>query len=248
ELEIASGIDDAASHEREVVVVGGDAFERPQQTRVALAREVVWRERCRLDPLDIPAVKILMAREAEKAAIFVGDSRHARCGQLVARAAKAGAGAMLEPAVTVADRGDLKEIATEGSTAALRATEQVDVPLANALQIRRETIEVDADLARDRDVVRRAARLEGRELEVAHFHRMIDQLVVVRRAVGAEAPWFGTRGGQGGRDAPIAIRDALWRGNVHLARRFGAAFGTEEYRRAVEIAPQGIEVGRANGE
>ena len=189
-----------------------------------------------------------MAREAEQAAIVVGDPRHARRRQLVALAAKTGAGAMLEPAIAVADRGNLKEVAVEGRTAPWRATEQVDVPLANAPQVGREPVQVGVDLAGDRDVVRRAARLEGRHVEIGHFHRMVDQLVVVGRAVGAERPRRGTRARQCGRNAPVAKGGALRRDDLHLARRIGTTFRAEENRRAVEIATEAVEVRRANGE
>jgi hypothetical protein len=73
ELEVAVDVDDAAAHQRQVVVVRRDALERPQLPRVRLAREVVGHERRRLDALHVPAVEVLVAREPEEAAVVVGD-------------------------------------------------------------------------------------------------------------------------------------------------------------------------------
>ncbi len=113
ELEIALGVDEAAAHQRQVVVVRGDALERPQLARVRLAREVVRNERSRLDALDVPRMEVLVAREAEKREVVVVDLCVRRVRQLVAAAQKAGARAMLESAVAVAHRRHLEQVSVE---------------------------------------------------------------------------------------------------------------------------------------
>ena len=67
--------------------------------------------------------------------------------------------------------------------------EQRDLRFANALQVGGQTRHVEPDHAPgDHDVVRHAMRLEGRQCEFAQRDGMIDQLVVVLRAILAEAP------------------------------------------------------------
>ena len=56
--------------------------------------------------------------------------------------------------------------------------------------------------AGDRDLVRDAARAERREREFAHFHRMVEEFVVVRGDVGAES----VRRGAPARASVVATR------------------------------------------
>src|SRR4029079_13262882 len=112
-LEIALVVDEAAAYEREVVVVGGDPFERPELARVALAREIVWHERGGLDALDVPAMEVFVARESEQVEVVVGDVFASAQRQLVAAAKQAGARPVLEAAMSLAYGRDLKQIAVE---------------------------------------------------------------------------------------------------------------------------------------
>ena len=94
---------------------------------------------------------------------------------------------MLEAAVTVADGGDLEEIPVEWRRTRC-GTEQLDLPLADSREIRREAVEVDVDLAGDRDIVRsRRRRRTTSNRKSADFHGMIDELVEVLRSIRAEA-------------------------------------------------------------
>jgi len=115
ESQEAPGVDHAAAGERQVVVVGGDALERPQLPRVVLAGEIGRRESRRPDPLDVPTVKVLVAGEREEAAIAVDDPGDARLRQLIALAHEARARAVLETAIAVADGGNREQIPREGA-------------------------------------------------------------------------------------------------------------------------------------
>ncbi len=104
------------------------------------------------------------------------------------------------------------------------------------------------DVPGDDDVVHGAARLERRVGEVRHLHGVVDQLVVVVRAIAAEAPERGAGRAQRRRHAPPATGLAGRRGDLHLTGRIGAAVGAQEYERAVEVAARGVEVRAADRE
>lgn len=98
----------------------------------------------------------------------------------------------------------------------------------------------------DRDLVRHASHVEARPGEVAGLDRMIEELVVVDGAIGAEAALGRPVARHGGRHPPRRIFVARGCRDVDDARRVLAAFGQQEHRRAVEIAAGGVEVGRAH--
>src|SRR5690349_3346970 len=186
QLEITRVIDDAAANEREIVVIGRHAFEGPELARVAFAREVVRHERRGLDPLYVPAVKIFVARKAEQIEIAVVDLAAAAQWQFVAATNEARARPVLEATVAITDGGDLEQVAIERRTTVRCAAKKIDLPLANAREIAREPLEIRVLLAGNRDLVPHFARGERREREVTHLDRVIDELVVVARAIDAE--------------------------------------------------------------
>ena len=187
-----------------------------------------------------------MARESEKAPVVVRDFRDPGLRQFVALAQQARARAMFEAAVTVADGRDLEQVAVEGRAAVRCAAEKVALPLADAGEVAGEAIEIAAMPAADRDVVLRAAGLERRCGEVAHLDRMIDQLIVVRRVIAAEAGRRAFVAGKRGRHAPRASGVAVGRDDLDLAPAIRAAVRAEEYGRAVEVAARCVEVGGAD--
>jgi hypothetical protein len=139
-----------------------------------------------------------VAREPEKVEVLVVDLGVARVRKLVAPAQEARAGAVLEPAVAVADRRDLEQVAFERCLA-----EKIDLPLADAREVAGEAREVRVVASGDRDLVRDAAGLKADKIEVTGFDRMVDQLVVARGLVSAESSRKRRRARQGGRDFPM---------------------------------------------
>src|SRR5690606_4843398 len=90
---------------------------------------------------------------------------------------------------------------------------------------------------------------EGGRRELAHLHRMVDQLVVVGGLVSTEPPAAGSvapHGGQGGGDSPAPEGGAAWRQDVDAAGLFLAAGDREEDTGAVEEAVARVEMGGAN--
>ena len=126
---------------------------------------------------------------------------------------------MLETAVAVADGGHLEQIAVERRGDLRRAAEEIDLPLADAREIAREPLEIGVLPAGDRDLVAHAARGERGEREIAHLDRMVDQLVVVRRAIAAEAVRRRAVRGQRRRDAPVRVSRRRRANDVERARR-----------------------------
>ncbi len=248
ELEIALVVDEAAAHEREIIVVGGDPFERPELARVAFAREVVRHERGGLDALDVPAMKVFVARESEQVEVAVADGFASLQRQLVAATEQAGARPVLEAAIAFADCRDLEEVSVERCTASRRAAEEIDVPLADACKVAREALEIGARAAGERDFVAHAAGREHGQREVAHLDRVVDERVVALGAIAAEAVRGGAVGFERGRDAPGRVRFRRRRDDVERAGSRFTPLGAQEHARTVEVGARRIEVGGAHGQ
>src|SRR4029453_11904180 len=102
ELEVFVLRNHACAYEREIVVIGGDALEHPEQARVGLASEVAVDERRRTDPLHVPQVEVFVAGQPEKAAITARRGVASRHGQVFARDEEAAGCTVLEAAVASA--------------------------------------------------------------------------------------------------------------------------------------------------
>ena len=84
---------------------------------------------------------------------------------------------MFQAAITFAHRHDEKHIPRHGR----RLAEETDMGFADHAHIAAQAIHVRLLPATEDDVVGHAAGLEGGQGELAHFHRMVHQLVVIRR-------------------------------------------------------------------
>src|SRR6266705_2345874 len=104
QLEVILFLDQPAADEGKIVVVGGDALERPEERRVILAVEIVRDERGGLDALHVPGVKIFVAGETEESAVTLAHPGLALARQILARAQQRSRGAMLERAEAFAPR------------------------------------------------------------------------------------------------------------------------------------------------
>jgi hypothetical protein len=100
--------------------------------------------------------------------------------------------------------------------------------------------------ARDDDVVRDAVRLERGQFEIAHFDRVVDQLIVVGRAIGAEAIALGARFFHRGRHAPGAGSRIGRPLDVDLVRRRFLPHHAQEHAGAVEEAVGLVQVRSAH--
>ena len=236
-LEVGRRREHAAAHQREVVVIRGDAFKGPQQPGVALGAELVGHEGGGLDAFDVPAMKILVAAQAEKALVAGADFGHAAMGQVVARGEQRGRGAVFEPAVAVADDHGEEDVARHGR----RAAEQVDLPLADACEVGTQARGVAVVPAGEDHIVGDAAGGEGGEGEVAHLDRVVDQRVVILGPVEAKAVARGgavDAGGFGqcGGDTPLANGLPHRRTQVDQAGLLFLPLDREEQAGAVEEA------------
>ena len=125
---------------------------------------------------------------------------------------------MLEAAVAVADGEAKKPIAIERRGPA----EELDLRGADLLQVRRDSLEVRLEPARDDEVMRHAGGLELDALEVADLDGMVEQLVVIGRAIGSEAALVDLTRRERRRDAPVlahGVRRRLERDLDRLASR-----------------------------
>ncbi len=98
--------------------------------RQILAGEVIRREVSRFDALDQPAVEVLVAEQAQQAAVALVVVATG-AWQVVAARDQAGAGAVLKPAVAVAGRQQQEGVAGERRLAA----KQADLPFAHPLHV-----------------------------------------------------------------------------------------------------------------
>src|SRR5690606_33325988 len=174
-------------------------FENPQQARVIAAVEPIRHERGRLAALDVPSVKVLVTHEREKALIVARLAGIADLRQIVAVEHQARRCAMLEATEPVARCQAEEPVARKR----WRRTEELDLRRANLRDIGRDAVEVGLETSRNDEAMRHATRFELDALELADLDGMIEQLVVVGRAVGAEAVFVEVAGLERGRNAPV---------------------------------------------
>ena len=155
---------------------------------------------------------------------------------------------MFQAAVTVADGHGHEHIAVHRGFFRLRL-EEGDLRFADGFQVAAQTIQVQVrHLARDDDIVRHAMRLEGGQREVAHFHRVVDQLIVVGRLVAAETIALRLQFRQGGGHAPGLAGRILRLHDVHLVRLGFLPQYAQEHAGAVEEAVILVQVRGAHGQ
>src|SRR5690606_28387564 len=81
--------------------------------------------------------------------------------------------------------------------------EEIDLRLAELLEIGSDALEIAVEPPRDDEPVRNAAGVEADLLESGNLERMVDQLVVVVGAIAPEAPLVDGDWPHGRRDAPL---------------------------------------------
>src|SRR5262249_27394807 len=93
-----------AAHQ-EVVVVGGDSLERPEQLGVVLLAVVQGHQPARPDALDVPEVEVLVRREGEEILPSLG------AGEIRARIEQRGGGSVLQSSSTFVGQVEEEEVA-----------------------------------------------------------------------------------------------------------------------------------------
>ncbi len=199
--------------------------------------------------LDVPEMEVLVTAEAEKAPITLAQLAVPAClgrvpgrpRQIGAAAQKAAGKAMFESAVAVADDHGQKEVAINR-----QLTEQGGLLLADERQILRQACQVGVVPATDGHPVRHAADLEFDQIETAHLHRMIDQIVIIIGQIVTKAPGLGIVSAHAGGDAPVGIGVTLRRQQLHPAGLIGGAVHPQKQAGAVEVAMGAIQVRGTN--
>ena len=242
-LEVLAARQQTRAREQQVVIVGGEPLEQPQQARIVLPLQVIG-HKCRgLDALDVPGVEILVAAQTEKTAIGFSRLTHARTRQVVARTQQGRGGAVLEPAVALPYCRDKEDITVHGRFDAPAATSpETDLTLAQPLQVAREARRIHCPAAGDGDFMLHTPRAKARKNKLAHFHRVIDQFVVVRRCVGAETMVRSAASAHSRRHAPVPVARAFRRGDLHLAAPVFQADRTQKYAGPVEETVRSVQV------
>src|SRR6476469_3144733 len=151
---------------------------------------------------------------------------------------------MLQSTVTVADSVDQKHVAIERR----RCSEELDMGLTESAQVFAQTIHVRFMAPADGDGVRYTAGLELGERECPYLDGMVDQLVVVGRAIDTEAIGWRVLSAQRRSHAPGARLRSSRRQNCDVAGALLLAKHSQKYARTVEEAACGIEIGTANGQ
>ena len=149
---------------------------------------------------------------------------------------------MLEPAVAFAERSHQEHVSIHRCGLA----EQADVPFAQRLEIAAQALEVGIVSAVDGDVVRHSARSEGCQRQLAHLDRMVDQLVVVRRTIRAEAVHRCAGPRHRGGDPPVAIARAGRAQDVDAAGALLPSQRTQEYAWTIEEGMTGVQMRTAH--
>lgn len=124
-------------------------------------------------------MKILVAAQAEKLAITVAATFHAAIREIVAACQQSCRGAMLEAAIALPDHHGEEQIAAHRWW----RPEEIDLPLADTAQIGTQPLEITIVMPCKDNFVRNPASLERGKRELAHFDRMIDELIVSSRTV-----------------------------------------------------------------
>jgi len=127
-----------------------------------------------------------VTHQAQILAITGFQASFVRQRQIVALADQRGRSAMLESAVTVADRHGHEDITIERR----RLAKEADLVFADFFEIALEALEVSRVTARDHDLVRHAAGFETHFGEIADFDRVVDQLVVIGCFIHAKAAFI----------------------------------------------------------
>ncbi len=180
QLDVARRVDEAAAQQEQVVVVGREALEEPQQLGVVLLRVVVGQELGRLQALHVPRMEVFVADQPQQRDIAVAGARHAQARQVLARGDQGGAGAVLEAAVAVFRRVEHEHVARERRLAA--AVPEADLLVADALGVGQQARAVELrPRAADDELVHDTARRELAAPERAQLERVVGELVVVGR-------------------------------------------------------------------
>ena len=185
-----------------------------------------------------------MAAQAKEIAVIVAHTGLARFRQTVALRHQAGAGAVFEAAVAVTDNHDLEQVVIHRRRFAVEA----NVVLADFFQVRGKPFRVAFEATGERDIVRHAAGFERNQLEIAHFDGVIDEIVVIDRAVATETVSLGIEARQRRGHAPVFAALAAGAFDHDLAGLVGLADHFEKNAAAVVVAMRVIEMRGANRE
>src|SRR4029079_19329767 len=109
-----------------------------------------------LRALHVPRMEVLVAREREEPLVIARHALLAPVRQVVAAEDQAGGRAMLESAVAVPDDEAQEPVALERR----RAPEQLDLRLANLLQVRGHALEIGLEPSGHDEVMRHARGFE----------------------------------------------------------------------------------------
>src|SRR5258708_20729190 len=149
---------------------------------------------------------------------------------------------MLESAVAFADCSHEEYVTLHRR----RLAEEANVMLAQSLEVALQPARVGSMAAGDHDVVRHAPGAEARERELAHLHGVIDELVVVRCDIGAEAVGFRAFPRHRGGNAPIAVTRPSGPNDLELARCAFLPENAQEHAGSVEESVSGVEMRAAH--
>ncbi|KAG1257744.1 hypothetical protein G6F65_015801 [Rhizopus arrhizus] len=198
-------------------------------------------------------MEVFMADQAKKAAVAFALALLAQHRQVLAGRHQRRAGAMLQAAVAVARHHGHEDVAvgTVQERRAFRAgLEERDLRLADLFHVARDAgqIQVRRHAGKHQFVFRAVGR-ERRHMRRAHFHGMVDQRVVIRRQVQAEAVAAGgalvaAGFGQAGVDLPAV--QAARRRQVHQAGQVVLAMHAQEHAGAVEEAVAFVQMRAAH--
>jgi hypothetical protein len=71
QLQVGLDLDQAAAQQAEIVVVGGNALEGPQQVAIDFLLQIIGPVGLGLDALDVPAMEVFVTAQPEKVTVVV---------------------------------------------------------------------------------------------------------------------------------------------------------------------------------
>ncbi len=197
ELQVRSIVNQPCSAQQQIVVVTGKALEKPQQLRVVFAGVVVLGKFGGAQPLDVPRVEVLVADQAQQCGVSITSAGLIDPWQVAPATDERGGVAVLQPSVAVAHGVEHEQVALERRLAF--AMPEADCGLANLLGVCQQALAIKRGRCTSHHkAVRNAAGREAADPEEAHFHRAVNQLVVVRRSVETKTLLVCLDGGQAG--------------------------------------------------
>ena len=250
---IRSVVDETAAAQKQIVVIAGKAFEKPEQVGVVFLAVVIARKLRGPQALDVPGMEILVADQAQERGVALARLGLAYSGQVAPGGDQRGAVAMLQAAIAFGHGVQHKNIVRKRHLArqcfgrlALLAMPKADLGFANSACVGQQAFAVKRrQSACNYQAVRNAAGDKLATPKRAQLKWAIGQFVVIHSLVSAKSTCVGAYRRQAGSHLPAAHG----RAGEHLdaLRPIGLPRYAQAQAGRIEKAAHIIQPSRAHG-